>query len=196
MVVDFVGVGYNGVFVQLCVWVCDFWVLDVVQFFVYCLFGVCSWVVVSEGILIVFVDVEVVVIFIYEWVYLCVCYDFVLEVFIVVYVVFLWLVCSVNVLGVVQLFVEFLVDDVVVCVVGCIFLVWVLVVCVFGWVLLGVLVVGGFSMVFCVCWLLGCGNSVVLFVVVYLVVVVVLVVFIVVLVVLWFMQLQWLFIVQ
>lgn len=108
MVVDLVGVGHNGALAQPCARARDLRVLDVAQPLAYCLPGVRSRVVVSEGTLTALADAEVAAILTHERAHLRARHDLVLEAFTAVHAAFPRLVRSANALGAVQLLVELL----------------------------------------------------------------------------------------
>lgn len=99
MVVDLVGVGHNGALAQPCARARDLRVLDVAQPLAYCLPGVRSRVVVSEGTLTALADAEVAAILTHERAHLRARHDLVLEAFTAVHAAFPRLVRSANALG-------------------------------------------------------------------------------------------------
>lgn len=111
MVVDLVGVGRDTALAQPCTRTRDLRVLDVEQPLAYCLPGVRSRVVVSEGALNTLADTEVTAILTHERAHLRARHDLVLEAFTAVHAAFPRLVRSGNALGAVQLLVELLADD-------------------------------------------------------------------------------------
>ncbi|PRH92973.1 M56 family metallopeptidase [Mycobacterium tuberculosis] len=194
MVVDLVGVGHNGALAQPCARARDLRVLDVAQPLAYCLPGVRSRVVVSEGTLTALADAEVAAILTHERAHLRARHDLVLEAFTAVHAAFPRLVRSANALGAVQLLVELLADDAAVRAAGRTPLARALVACVSGRAPSGALAVGGPSTVLRVRRLSGRGNSAVLSAAAYLAAAAVLVVPTVALAVPWLTQLQRLFI--
>lgn len=88
MVVDLVGVGHNGALAQPCARARDLRVLDVAQPLAYCLPGVRSRVVVSEGTLTALADAEVAAILTHERAHLRARHDLVLEAFTAVHAAF------------------------------------------------------------------------------------------------------------
>ncbi|WP_019696291.1 M56 family metallopeptidase, partial [Mycobacterium avium] len=111
MVVDLVGMGHGAALSQPCSRTRDLRVLDVPQPLAYCLPGVRSRVVVSEGTLSTLADAEVSAILTHERAHLRARHDLVLEAFTAVHAAFPRLVRSANALGAVQLLVELLADD-------------------------------------------------------------------------------------
>lgn len=194
MVVDLVGVGHNGALAQPCARARDLRVLDVAQPLAYCLPGVRSRVVVSEGTLTALADAEVAAILTHERAHLRARHDLVLEAFTAVHAAFPRLVRSANALGAVQLLVELLADDAAVRAAGRTPLARALVACASGRAPSGALAVGGPSTVLRVRRLSGRGNSAVLSAAAYLAAAAVLVVPTVALAVPWLTQLQRLFI--
>ncbi|EFD43536.1 LOW QUALITY PROTEIN: conserved hypothetical transmembrane protein, partial [Mycobacterium tuberculosis variant africanum K85] len=160
----------------------------------YCLPGVRSRVVVSEGTLTALADAEVAAILTHERAHLRARHDLVLEAFTAVHAAFPRLVRSANALGAVQLLVELLADDAAVRAAGRTPLARALVACASGRAPSGALAVGGPSTVLRVRRLSGRGNSAVLSAAAYLAAAAVLVVPTVALAVPWLTQLQRLFI--
>ena len=111
MVVDLVGVGHDAVFAHPCARARDLRVLDVAQPLAYCLPGVRSRVVVSEGTLKTLSDSEVAAILTHERAHLRARHDLVLEAFTALHAAFPRLVRSANALGAVRLLVELLADQ-------------------------------------------------------------------------------------
>jgi len=111
MVVDLVDVGHDAALAQPCTRKRDLRVLDVPEPLAYCLPGVRSRVVVSEGTLTTLDDVEVAAILTHERAHLRARHDLVLEAFTAVHAAFPRLVRSANALRAVQLLVELLADD-------------------------------------------------------------------------------------
>lgn len=159
MVVDLVGLGRGGALPQPCAHTRDLRVLDVPQPLAYCLPGVRSRVVVSEGALSTLADAEVAAILTHERAHLRARHDLVLEAFTAVHAAFPRLVRSANALGAVQLLVELLADDAAVRAAGRAPLARALVACASGRAPSGALAAGGPSTVVRVCRLCGGGNS-------------------------------------
>lgn len=159
MVVDLVGVGHDSALAQACTRTRDLRVLDVEQPLAYCLPGVRSRVVVSEGALSTLADTEVAAILSHERAHLRARHDLVLEAFTAVHAAFPRLVRSANALGAVQLLVELLADDAAVRTVGRTPLARALVACASGRAPSGALAAGGPSTVLRVRRLSGRGNS-------------------------------------
>ncbi|MHA7652579.1 M56 family metallopeptidase [Mycobacterium sp. ML4] len=159
MVVDLVGVGHDAALCQPCAGTRDLRVLDVKQPLAYCLPGVRSRVVVSEGVLATLADTEVTAILSHERAHLRARHDLVLEAFTAVHAAFPRLVRSANALGAVQLLVELLADDAAVRTVGRTPLARALVACASGRAPSGALAAGGPSTVVRVRRLSGRGNS-------------------------------------
>ena len=159
MVVDLVGVGHGAVLSQPCARTRDLRVLDVPQPLAYCLPGVRSRVVVSEGTLTTLADPEVEAILTHERAHLRARHDLVLEAFTAVHAAFPRLVRSANALGAVQLLVELLADDAAVRAAGRAPLARALVACASGRAPSGALAAGGPSTVLRVRRLGGRGNS-------------------------------------
>ena len=158
-VVDLVGVGHDSALAQPCTRTRDLRVLDVEQPLAYCLPGVRSRVVVSEGALSTLADTEVAAILSHERAHLRARHDLVLEAFTAVHAAFPRLVRSANALGAVQLLVELLADDAAVRTVGRTPLARALVTCASGRAPSGALAAGGPSTVLRVRRLSGRGNS-------------------------------------
>lgn len=159
MVVDLVGVGHDSALSAPCTRTRDLRVLDVEQPLAYCLPGVRSRVVVSEGALSALDDAEVAAILSHERAHLRARHDLVLEAFTAVHAAFPRLVRSANALDAVQLLVELLADDAAVRTVGRTPLARALVTCASGRAPLGALAAGGSSTVVRVRRLSGRGNS-------------------------------------
>ncbi|OBH83778.1 Zn-dependent protease with chaperone function [Mycobacterium scrofulaceum] len=159
MVVDLVGLGRGGALPQPCAHTRDLRVLDVPQPLAYCLPGVRSRVVVSEGALSTLADAEVAAILTHERAHLRARHDLVLEAFTAVHAAFPRLVRSANALGAVQLLVELLADDAAVRAAGRAPLARALVACASGRAPSGALAAGGPSTVVRVRRLCGGGNS-------------------------------------
>lgn len=159
MVVDLVGVGHDSALAEPCARTRDLRVLDVEQPFAYCLPGVRSRVVVSEGALSTLADAEVTAILSHERAHLRARHDLVLEAFTAVHAAFPRLVRSANALGAVQLLVELLADDAAVRTAGRTPLARALVACASGRAPSGALAAGGTSTVLRVRRLSGRPNS-------------------------------------
>lgn len=193
MVVDLVGVGHDAAFAQPCAQRRDLRVLDLAQPLAYCLPGVRSRVVISEGTLNTLTDEEVTAILTHERAHLRARHDLVLEAFTAVHAAFPRLVRSANALGAVQLLVELLADDAAVRAAGRTPLARALVTCASGRAPSGALAAGGTSTALRVRRLSDRGNSLVLSVAVYLAAAAILVVPTVALAVPWLTELQRLF---
>jgi Zn-dependent protease with chaperone function len=159
MVVDLVGVGHDAALAQPCARTRDLRVLDVSQPLAYCLPGVRSRVVVSEGALSTLTDAEVTAILSHERAHLRARHDLVLEAFTAVHAAFPRIVRSANALRAVQLLVELLADDAAVRATGRTPLARALVACAAGQPPNGALASGGPSTVLRVRRLSGRGNS-------------------------------------
>ncbi|UXA04614.1 M56 family metallopeptidase [Mycobacterium sp. SMC-2] len=193
MVVDLVAVGHDGALPQPCAHTRDLRVLDVPQPLAYCLPGVRSRVVVSEGVLSTLADAEVAAILTHERAHLRARHDLVLEAFTAVHAAFPRLVRSANALGAVQLLVELLADDAAVRAAGRAPLARALVACASGRVPSGAMAASGPSTVVRVRRLTGGGNSLVLAAAAYLAAAAVFVVPTVALAVPWLTELRRLF---
>jgi Zn-dependent protease with chaperone function len=193
MVVDLVGVGHGAALAQPCARTRDLRVLEVAQPLAYCLPGVRSRVVVSEGTLSTLNDAEVAAILTHERAHLRARHDLVLEAFTAVHAAFPRLVRSSNALSSVQLLVELLADDAAVRATGRAPLARALVACASGHAPSGALAGGGPSTVVRVRRLSGRGNSLMLSAAAYLAAAAVLVVPTVALAVPWLTELQRLF---
>jgi Zn-dependent protease with chaperone function len=193
MVVDLVGVGHEAALAQPCSGTRDLRILNVPQPLAYCLPGVRSRVVLSEGTLSTLTDAEVAAILTHERAHLRARHDLVLEAFGAVHAAFPRLVRSANALRAVQLLVELLADDAAVRATGRTPLARALVACASGRAPSGALAAGGPSMVVRVRRLSGRGNSVALSVAAYLAAAAVLVVPTIALAVPWLTELQRLF---
>jgi len=193
MVVDLVGVGHGAALAEPCARTRDLRVLDVPQPLAYCLPGVRSRVVVSEGALNTLADAEVAAILTHERAHLRARHDLVLEAFTAVHAAFPRLVRSTNALRSVQLLVELLADDAAVRAAGRAPLARALVACASGRAPSGALAAGGPSTVLRVRRLSGRGNSLVLSAAAYLTAAAVLWVPTVALAVPWLTELQRLF---
>jgi Zn-dependent protease with chaperone function len=168
-------------------------ILHVDQPLAYCLPGVRSRVVVSEGTLTTLADTEVAAILTHERAHLRARHDLVLEAFTAVHAAFPRLVRSANALGAVQLLVELLADDAAVRATGRTPLARALVACASGRTPACALAAGGPSTVLRVRRLSGRGNSLMVAVAAYLAAAAVLVVPTVALAVPWLTELQRLF---
>jgi Zn-dependent protease with chaperone function len=193
MVVDLVGVGHDAARAQPCARARDLRVLEVDEPLAYCLPGVRSRVVVSEGTLTKLNNDEVSAILTHERAHLRARHDLVLEAFTAVHAAFPRLVRSSNALGAVQLLVELLADDAAVRAAGRTPLARALVACAAGRAPSGALAAGGPSTVVRVRRLSGQGNSVTLSVAAYLAAAAVLVVPTIALAVPWLTELKRLF---
>jgi Zn-dependent protease with chaperone function len=193
MVVDLVGVGHDTALSPTCTRTRDLRVLDVRQPLAYCLPGVRSRVVVSEGTLNTLADAEVNAILTHERAHLRARHDLVLEAFTAVHAAFPRLVRSANALRAVRLLVELLADDAAVRAAGRAPLARALVACASGSAPSGALAAGGPSTVVRVRRLSGCGNSPALSAAAYLAAVAVFVVPTIALAVPWLTELQRLF---
>jgi Zn-dependent protease with chaperone function len=193
MVVDLVGVGHDAALAEPCARTRDLRILNVPQPLAYCLPGVRSRVVVSEGTLSTLTDAEVAAILTHERAHLRARHDLVLEAFSAVHAAFPRLVRSGNALRAVQLLVELLADDAAVRATGRTPLARALVACASGRAPSGALAAGGPSMVVRVRRLSGRGNSLALSMAAYLAAAAVLVVPTIALAVPWLTELQRLF---
>lgn len=193
MVVDLVGVGHDAALSQSCTRTRDLRVLDVPQPLAYCLPGVRSRVVVSEGTLSTLADAEVAAILTHERAHLRARHDLVLEAFTAVHAAFPRLVRSANALGAVQLLVELLADDAAVRAAGRAPLARALVACASGRAPSGALAASGPSTVLRVRRLGGRGNSAALAAAAYLAAAAVFVVPTIALAVPWLTELEHLF---
>jgi Zn-dependent protease with chaperone function len=162
MVVDLVGVGHDAARAESCAKTRDLRVLDVPQPLAYCLPGVRSRVVVSEGTLNTLTNAEVSAILTHERAHLRARHDLVLEAFTAAHAAFPRLVRSANALRAVQLIVELLADDAAVRATGRTPLARALVTCASGRAPSGALAANGPSTVLRVRRLSGRGNSPVL----------------------------------
>jgi Zn-dependent protease with chaperone function len=193
MVVDLVGVGHDAALAQPCSRTRDLRVLEVAEPLAYCLPGVRSRVVVSEGTLNNLTNDEVAAILTHERAHLRARHDLVLEAFTAVHAAFPRLVRSSNALDAVQLLVELLADDAAVRAAGRTPLARALVACASGRAPSGALAAGGPSTVVRVRRLSGRGNSAMLSAAAYLAAAAVLVVPTVALAVPWLTELKRLF---
>ncbi|BBX73446.1 M56 family metallopeptidase [Mycobacterium shinjukuense] len=190
-VVDLVGVGHDAALARPCARTLR--VLDVAQPLAYCLPGVRSRVVVSEGTLKQLTDDEVAAILTHERAHLRARHDLVLEAFTAVHAAFPRLVRSAHALGAAQLLVELLADDAAVRAAGRAPLARALVACASGRAPQGALAAGGPSTVLRVRRLSGPGNSLVVSAAAYLAAAAVLVVPTIALAVPWLTELHRLF---
>ena len=190
MVVDLVDVGRDAALAQSCARTRDLRVLDVAQPLAYCLPGVRSRVVVSEGTLKTLDDAEVAAILSHERAHLRARHDLVLEAFTAAHAAFPRVVRSANALRAVQLLVELLADDAAVRATGRTPLARALVACASGRTPSGALAAGGASTVLRVRRLSGRGNSWLLAAAAYLAAAAVFVVPTIALVVPWLTELQ------
>jgi Zn-dependent protease with chaperone function len=193
MVVDLVGVGHDAALAQPCSRTRDLRVLEVAEPLAYCLPGVRSRVVVSEGTLNNLTNDEVAAILTHERAHLRARHDLVLEAFTAVHAAFPRLVRSANALDAVQLLVELLADDAAVRAAGRTPLARAVVACASGRAPSGALAAGGPSTVVRVRRLSGRGNSAMLSAAAYLAAAAVLVVPTVALAVPWLTELKRLF---
>jgi Zn-dependent protease with chaperone function len=193
MVVDLVGVGHGAALAQPCANTRDLRVLDVPQPIAYCLPGVRSRVVVSEGTLNALTYSEVSAILTHERAHLRARHDLVLEAFTAAHAAFPRIVRSANALRAVQLLVELLADDAAVRATGRTPLARALVACASGRAPSGALAANGTSTVLRVRRLSGRGNSPVLAAAAYLAAVAVFVVPTVAVAVPWLTELRRLF---
>jgi Zn-dependent protease with chaperone function len=192
MLVDLVGVAHEVVPASRTR-TCDLRVLGVAEPLAYCLPGVRSRVVLSEGALSTLADAEVAAILSHERAHLRARHDLVLEAFTAVHAAFPRLVRSACALDAVRLLVELLADDAAVRAAGRTPLARALVTCAAGRAPAGALAAGGPSTVLRVRRLSGRGNSLALSVATYLAAAAVLVVPTVALAVPWLIELHRLF---
>jgi Zn-dependent protease with chaperone function len=193
MLVDLLGVAPDAVSARACVGERDLRVLEVAQPLAYCLPGVRSRVVVSEGTLDSLTDAEVAAILSHERAHLRARHDLVLEAFTAAHAAFPRFVRSANALDAVQLLVELLADDAAVRAAGRAPLARALVTCASGRTPLGALAAGGAHTLLRVRRLSGSGNSLMLSTAAYLAAAAVLVVPTVALAIPWLTELQRLF---
>jgi Zn-dependent protease with chaperone function len=193
MLVDLLGVSRDSVATQSCTKVSDLRILDVSQPLAYCLPGVRSRVVVSEGTLTTLSDREITAILTHERAHLRARHDLVLEAFIAVHAAFPRFVRSASALGAVRLLIELLADDAAVRAAGPTPLARALVACASGRTPSGALAAGGPTTVLRVRRLGGRGNSLTLSVGAYLAAAGVLIVPTVALAVPWLTELRRLF---
>jgi Zn-dependent protease with chaperone function len=169
-------------------------VLDVAEPLAYCLPGVRSRVVVSEGTLTTLADKEIAAILSHERAHLRARHDLVLEMFTAVHAAFPRFVRSANALNAVRLLIELLADDAALRATGPTPLARALVACAAGRTPAGAMAAGGPTTVLRVRRLSGRGNSIVLAITAYLAAAAVLVVPTVALAVPWLTELHRLFI--
>ncbi|MCW2687370.1 MAG: Zn-dependent protease with chaperone function [Mycobacterium sp.] len=193
MLVDLLGVSRDSVPTQSCAKASDLRILDVSQPLAYCLPGVRSRVVVSEGTLTTLSDREITAILTHERAHLRARHDLVLEAFTAVHAAFPRFVRSASALGAVRLLIELLADDAAVRAAGPTPLARALVACASGRTPSGALAAGGPTTVLRVRRLGGRGNSLTLSVGAYLAAAAVLIVPTVALAVPWLTELRRLF---
>jgi bla regulator protein blaR1 len=193
MLVDLLGVSRDAVSAPACARERDLRVLGVAQPLAYCLPGVRSRVVVSEGTLQSLAEAEVAAILSHERAHLRARHDLVLEAFTAAHAAFPRFVRSANALDAVQLLVELLADDAAVRTAGRTPLARALVACAAGRTPLGALAAGGAHTLLRVRRLSGGGNSLMLSTAAYLAAAAVLVVPTVALAIPWLTELQRLF---
>jgi bla regulator protein blaR1 len=195
MLVDLLGKSPDSMPVQHCTHVNDLRILDVEQPLAYCLPGVRSRVVVSEGTLKTLSPTEVTAILRHERAHLRARHDLVLEMFTAVHAAFPRFVRSASALDAVRLLIELLADDAAVRAAGPTPLARALVACAAGRTPPGALAAGGPSTVLRVRRLGGRGNSIALAIIAYLAAAAVLVVPTVALAVPWLTELHRLFVI-
>lgn len=193
MLVDLLGVGHESAAAQACIRAGELRILDVKQPLAYCLPGVRSRVVVSEGALTTLGDVEVKAILTHERAHLRARHDLVLEAFTAVHAAFPRFVRSASALDAVRLLIELLADDAAVRAAGPTPLARALVACASGRAPSGALAAGGPTTVLRVRRLAGRPNSIVFAVGAYLCAVAVLVVPTIAVAVPWLTELRRLF---
>jgi Zn-dependent protease with chaperone function len=193
MLVDLLGLSSDVVAARACARGRDLRVLEVAQPLAYCLPGVRSRVVVSEGTLDSLTDTEVAAILSHERAHLRARHDLVLEAFTAAHAAFPRFVRSASALDAVQLLVELLADDAAVRVAGRAPLARALVTCASGRTPLGALAAGGAHTLLRVRRLSGSGNSLMLSTAAYLAAAAVLVVPTFALAIPWLIELQRLF---
>jgi Zn-dependent protease with chaperone function len=194
MLVDLLGVSPDAVSARAYARGRDLRILEVAQPLAYCVPGVRSRVVVSEGALESLTETEIAAILSHERAHLRARHDLVLEAFTAAHAAFPRFVRSASALDAVQLLVELLADDAAVRVAGRAPLARALVTCASGRTPLGALAAGGAHTLLRVRRLSGSGNSVMLSTAAYLAAAAVLVVPTVALAVPWLIELQRLFI--
>ncbi len=159
MLVDLLGLSSEVIAARACARGRDLRVLEVAQPLAYCLPGVRSRVVVSEGTLDSLTDTEVAAILSHERAHLRARHDLVLEAFTAAHAAFPRFVRSASALDAVQLLVELLADDAAVRMAGRAPLARALVTCASGRTPLGALAAGGTHTLLRVRRLSGSGNS-------------------------------------
>jgi Zn-dependent protease with chaperone function len=159
MLVDLLGKSNDAIAVQPCTHTHDLRILDVKQPLAYCLPGVRSRVVVSEGTLSTLSPAEVTAILSHERAHLRARHDLVLEMFTAVHAAFPRFVRSASALDAVRLLIELLADDAAVRAAGPTPLASALVACASGRAPSGALAAGGPTTVLRVRRLGGRGNS-------------------------------------
>ncbi len=162
MLVDLLGVVHESRAAQACTRASELRILDVDQPLAYCLPGVRSRVVVSEGALSSFDDSEITAILMHERAHLRARHDLVLEAFIAVHAAFPRFVRSASALDAVRLLIELLADDAAVRAAGPTPLARALVACASSHTPSGALAAGGPTTVLRVRRLAGRPNSVAL----------------------------------
>jgi bla regulator protein blaR1 len=162
MLVDLLGVAPDEAAARSCARGRDLRILEVAQPLAYCLPGVRSRVVVSEGTLDSLTETEVAAILSHERAHLRARHDLVLEAFTAAHAAFPRFVRSANALDAVQLLVELLADDAAVRAAGRAPLARALVTCASGRTPSGALAAGGANTVLRVRRLSGSGNSLML----------------------------------
>jgi Zn-dependent protease with chaperone function len=193
MLVDLLGVAPHAVSAKACARERDLRVLEVPQPLAYCLPGVRSRVVLSEGALDSLTETEVAAILSHERAHLRARHDLVLEAFTAAHAAFPRFVRSANALDAVQLLVELLADDAAVRVAGRAPLARALVTCASGRTPLGALAAGSAHTLLRVRRLSGSGNSLMWSTAAYLAAAAVLVVPTIALAIPWLTELQRLF---
>ncbi|CAN5218070.1 M56 family metallopeptidase [soil metagenome] len=159
MLVDLLGVEHDSAAAQACTRAGELRILDVAQPLAYCLPGVHSRVVVSEGTLTTLKDAEVMAILTHERAHLRARHDLVLEAFTAVHAAFPRYVRSASALDAVRLLIELLADDAAVRAAGPTPLARALVACASGRAPSGALAAGGPTTVLRVRRLAGRPNS-------------------------------------
>jgi len=159
MMVDLLDTSHESIHTQVCTQASGLRILDVEQPLAYCLPGVRSRVVVSEGALSTLSDSEIAAILTHERAHLRARHDLVLEMFIAVHAAFPRFVRSASALDAVRLLIEMLADDAAVRAAGPTPLARALVACASGRTPSGALAVGGPTTVLRVRRLGGQPNS-------------------------------------
>lgn len=193
MLVDLVGVKRDSAAARACTRARELRILEVAQPLAYCLPGVRSRVVVSEGALATLDDTEVTAILTHERAHLRARHDLVLEAFTAVHAAFPRLVRSASALDAVRLLIEMLADDAAVRAAGPTPLARALVACAAGPTPSGAMALGGPTALVRIQRLAGRGNSLPLAVGAYLTAVAVLAVPTIALAVPWLTEMQRLF---